>query len=312
MMSGAFVDVEQDLQGLRRQFAAEKFLSFDQVNGLVRVHVQTAAATATVFLQGAHLTAWQPAGEQPVIFLSRKSALEPGKALRGGVPVVFPWFSQDKKQDRIDGHPGPMHGFARIQPWSLERAVKQGDDVELVFALGPTAMSKALGFDHFQLRLRFVFGKTLREELTVRNEGAQPLEFEDDFHAYFQTKDIHETTVSGLEDVGFIDKVDAFKLKPAQHHPITFTGKTDRVYLDTEGPCRVHDGAGRRTLLLRKEGSRTTVVWNPAGAMPDLGEDEWPGMVAVETANVDADSVKLAPGAEHRMAMHVEVQRDQA
>src|SRR6201747_2142365 len=115
-----------DLASLQRRFAATNFLTFEQQGSLIRAHVTTAHATATIFLQGAHLTAWQAGSQQPVIFLSRKSEFLPGKPIRGGIPIAFPWFATDSKPDRINGHPGPSHGFARLSEWTLSSAVSSG------------------------------------------------------------------------------------------------------------------------------------------------------------------------------------------
>ena len=297
-------------ESLRRRFADKPFLQFDTTGGLTRVGVQTPACTASILLQGAHLTGWQPAGEQPVIFLSRKSEFAPGKPVRGGIPIAFPWFSADKKQDRIDGHPGPSHGFARIEEWTLASAELRGGDADLLFTLGPTDLSRSMGFDAFGLALRFTLGRTLRAELTVHNTSAAPLEYEQAFHTYFQVGDIHEVTIRGLEDARFIDKIDGFQLKQPEGKPITFTGALDRLYLDTTSPLSLGDGANHRTIHMRKEGSRSSVVWNPFRPLPDLGEWDWHDMVAMETANADVDRVTLAPGRSAVMAMAVTVERD--
>lgn len=296
-----------DLQSLRRQFADARFLSFDDVNGLIRLHVKTPACTATAFLQGAHLAEWQPTGQNPCIYFGRKSDLTPGKPFRGGVPIAFPWFAKDRKLDRIDGHPGPMHGFARTQPWTLEHAAMRGPDAELLFALHPTPESTSLGFPAFLVHMRMLLGATLHLELTVRNTGSAPLTFEEALHTYYAVADVHEMNVHGLENVPYIDKNDNFVVKPAEHVPLTITRPTDRVYLDTTGPYEIRDIAGRRLLRIEKTGSRSTITWNPYAAMPDLGEWEWHSFVCVETANVDRDQVTLAPAAEHTMGMKLSV-----
>lgn len=301
-----------DAQALRRQFAAADFLKFDTVNGLVKMDVAIEAATAAIFLQGAHLTAWQPAGEGPVIFFSRKSELAPGRPLRGGVPIAFPWFSTDKKRDRIDGHPGPTHGFARIQDWTLQSAARKGDGAELVFTLGPTELTRSMGFDHFELKLTLLIGRTLTMRLHVLNEGAAPLEFEEAFHTYFHVTDIHEVKVTGLEATGFSDKTDNFLKKPAEHAPITFTKTLDRIYENTSTPCEIYDGAARRTIRLQKMGSNSTVVWNPFRELPDIGPWDWHEMVALETANVESNRIMLAPGASNEMRMDVSVRKDRS
>ena len=298
-----------DVGELQRQFASAKFLSFDEVNGLVRVHVATSHATATIYLQGAHLTSFRPAGQAEVIFLSRKSDLAPGKPLRGGIPVVFPWFATDSKKDRIDGHPGPSHGFARTQDWTLKSAVLVGSDVEVKFELGPTAVSRSMGFDRFGVELEFTVGRTLTLAMTVMNEDEKPLMFEEAFHSYYHVTDIHEVTVDGLEITSFIDKTDGMKVKPPAGAPIHFTQMVDRVYNDTAATCTIHDGTVKRRITVRKEGSNSTVVFNPWKELPDLGPWEWHEMCAVETANVGANAVTLAPGGKHTMRAIVSVEK---
>ena len=208
----------------------------------MRAHVTTRHATATIYLQGAHLTAWQPASQEPVIFLSRKSDFLPGKPIRGGIPIAFPWFATDSKPDRIDGHPGPSHGFARLSEWTLSSAVRSGDDAVLTFELGPNDLSRSLGFEHFHLKMVFTIGPTLTLAMTVTNTGDKPLQFEEAFHSYYAVTDIHEVTVTGLEPTSFIDKTDNMKRNPAANAPLTFTKFTDRVYNNTTATCTIHDG----------------------------------------------------------------------
>ena len=267
--------------------------------------ITTPHATATVYLQGAHITAWQPAGRQPVLFTSRKTELAPGKPIRGGVPIAFPWFAA-----RHDGKPGPSHGFARIQDWTLAFAALAGEDLHLTFTLAPTELSRSLGYDSFRLAYQLVIGRNLSLQLTVANDAAEPLVFEEALHTYYAVADVHEATVTGLEGVTYLDKVDNFAPK-VQQGTVTFTGQTDRVYLDTAASCVLHDAAGKRQIIVAKENSHTTVVWNPwdtgAAKLPDLDPTEWHEFVAVETVNAAKDSVTLQPGSTHTMQAHISV-----
>jgi len=297
---------DMDAMTLRQQFKVPG-VTFDEVSGLTRVQVATKAATATVYIQGAHLTAWQPAGFEPAILLSHKSEFAPGKPIRGGIPIAFPWFAGDRKRDRIDGHPGPSHGFARIQDWSLESVAHDGETVKLVFTLGPTDMSRAMGYAHFALKLEFSIGRELQMAMTVTNTGTEAMDYEQAFHTYYEVADIHEVAVEGLEPTSFIDKTDAMKVKPAEHEPIRFTKTLDRMYNHTTADITIHDVAGRRKIVLHKTGSNTTVVWNPFGPLPDLGEWDWHSMVAVETVNAGDDAITLAPGESKSMSQRVMV-----
>jgi glucose-6-phosphate 1-epimerase len=296
-----------DAMALQKRFGMPEVLTFDEQNGLTRVHVHTPEAKATIYLQGAHLTAWEPAGLGPAIFLSSKSDFAVGKPIRGGVPVIFPWFANDSKKDRVDGHPGPSHGFARIQDWSLDSVHREHGETTLVFSLGPTAMSRSMGFDDFLLTLKFVVGRELRMAMMVENKSSQPLMFEDGFHTYYKIDDVQEVSVSGLEKVSYIDKVDEFKVKPAAGVPIVFTQRTDRIYNNTSTLLTILDKAGRRKITVEKSGSNSTVVWNQFAEMPDLGPWEWHGYVAVETTNVGVNAVTLAAGASATIEAHAVV-----
>ncbi len=295
---------DEELGRLNDAFGISGVLEFRAAaSGLVYARVATAWAAATVYLQGAHVTAWQPAGYGPVLFLSREAEFVAGKAIRGGVPVSFPWFAV-----RGDGRPGPSHGFARIQEWTLAFAALAGEELHLTFTLGATELSRSLGYDDFRVAYRMAIGSTLRLQLTVANDAAEPLVFEEALHTYYAVGDVRRASVSGLAGVTYLDKPDGSRAK-VQEGAVTFSGETDRVYLDTAGVCVLEDVAGERSITVEKVNSDTTVVWNPwdAGArrLADLGDDEWREFVAVETVNAGKNAVTLVPGETHTMEMLV-------
>jgi glucose-6-phosphate 1-epimerase len=296
-----------DINQLNEHFGLPGVLAFQTTaSGLIRADITTPHATATVYLQGAHVAAWQPAGHEPVIFTSRKTELKPSKAIRGGVPIAFPWFA-----NRHDGKTGPSHGFARIQDWTLAFAALAGEDLHLTFTLGPNELSRSLGFDQFRLAYQLTIGRTLTMQLTVANDGGAPLVFEEALHTYYAVRDVHEIAISGLDGVSYLDKVDNFN-KKLQHGDVTITGATDRVYLDTTATCVLKDHAGKRHVSVAKTSSTTTVVWNPweegAAKLADMDPTEWHEFVAIETVNAATDAIALAPGATHTMQARVTVE----
>lgn len=297
-----------DPAALRKRFTVPG-LTFEADGSLTRLHIDTPLATATIYLQGAHLIAWQPAGFEPALLLSHKSDFAPGKPIRGGIPVVFPWFATDRKKDRIDGHPGPSHGFARIQDWSLDKAQRTKDGVMLSFSQGPTAMSRSMGYDNFLLTLEFQIGHELKVAMTVSNLGDKPLIFEQALHTYYKITDIHEVSVIGLEPTSYIDKLDDFKVKAATGQPIRFSTATDTIYNKTEATCVIDDKPGGRRITVQKAGSHSTIVWNPFAEMPDLGAWDWHEYVAVETGNVGDDAITLAPGTKSTMQLHTSLEK---
>jgi glucose-6-phosphate 1-epimerase len=296
-----------NLAQLNEHFGLPGVLAFHATtSGLIHADITTPHAAATVYLQGAHVAAWQPKGQQPVIFVSRKSDFAPGKPIRGGVPIAFPWFAT-----RHDGKTGPSHGFARIQDWTLAFAALAGEDLHMTFTLGPTEISRNLGYDNFRLAYQLTISRTLTMQLTVVNDATVPLVFEEALHTYYAVADIHEVTLNGLEGVTYLDKNDNFQSK-MQHGAITITEPTDRVYLNTVSPCVLHDTGSKRKITIAKTGSNTTVVWNPwesgAAKLPDLDPTEWHEFLAVETVNAAANAVTLAPGAQHVMEAYVSVE----
>jgi len=300
-----------DLAELQAQFGVPGVLGFEETaSGLVFARVAAPAASGTVYVQGAHLTDWQPTGQKPVLFLSAKSDLAPGKAIRGGVPVCFPWFGA-----RSDGRTGPAHGFARTEDWDLKFAAIVGDQVRLTWALGPNTASRNLGFDHFRVAYEMTIGETLTLQFTVANdsgEHGETLVFEEALHTYFAVADAGQVEIDGLGETEYLDKVDGMQRKVQRAGALRLTDRTDRVYLDTSATCVLRDEAGGRKIVVEKSGSHSTVVWNPwgplAATMADIEPEGWRGMTCIETANVGESAVTLAPGETHTMRALISVE----
>ena len=316
-----------DVAELENKFAIPGVLGFEKTaSGLVAARIASPAAEATIYMQGAHVTHWKPAGHAPAIFLSQRAEFAPGKPIRGGVPIVFPWFG-----DRHDGKAGPQHGFARISVWELAFAAMAGDDLHLAFTLAPNQLSHSLGFDHFKLGYRVTVGRTLTLEMTVANDsgngGARPgqmsaaevaalgapLVFEQALHTYYAVADARRVAIDGLGGATYIDKVDDFKRRVQPPGALKFEGRTDRPYLNTAATCVLHDPVGGRKITVVKSGSNSTVVWNPwkefTATMADMEPDAWLHMTAIETANVGENAVTLRAGETHTMRADISIEK---
>jgi glucose-6-phosphate 1-epimerase len=293
-----------DLQTLTDSFAILGLLAFDETEtGLVRARITTPACTAELYLQGAHLTHWQPAGHGPVLFLSEQSSFAPGHSIRGGVPIIFPWFGT-RRGARTDG---PSHGFARTETWELAFAALSGDDLHLTLTLAPTEESRALGFDNFGAALQLILGETLTMRLTVANESAEPMQVGEAFHTYLTVGDATQVRISGLAEAEYLDKTDHFNRKLQAEPVITFSAETDRLYLNTTASVTLEDPTLRRAISIAKQGSQSTVVWNPWAALPDMADDAWRGMTCVETANAADNVLTIAPNSTHTMEAVISV-----
>jgi glucose-6-phosphate 1-epimerase len=297
------------LSELNERFGLQSAIRFEIApGGLTRATIATDAATAEIYLQGAHLTQWRPASaEHPVLFLSAKSNFTAGKAIRGGVPVVFPWFAERK-----GGLPGGMHGFARTLPWEVVATERRPDGVALSFKLLPNQTTRDVGFDHFVLVYEVVVGETLTLKLEVENVGDSALTFEEALHAYYRVSDVRQIEVSGLGDTDYLDRADNAKRKHLPAGAIRIAGETDQLHLNTQSAVTIADPEWRRRIVIEKRGSKSTVVWNPwiekAARLADFGDDEWTGMVCVEPANAAENAVTVAPGAVHTMGITVRVE----
>ena len=287
---------------LNNLFAIPDALSFEEIpGGLAIARITTELCDATLFLQGAHLVHWQPAGQDPVLFLSKQSKFEKGKAIRGGVPVIFPWFGA-RTGERTDG---PQHGFARTSLWEFVFAAVADNEVHMTLVLAPDESSRALGFGHFRVAYELILGSTLTLRLSVANEGDEPMRFEEALHSYFAVGEAEQIQISGLADTEYLDKTDNFARKRQQEELLMLHGETDRPYLNTPATVGIQDGVMKRQIAVAKRASMTTVVWNPwaelAAKLADLPGDGWHRFVCIETANAANNAITLAPREAHAM-----------
>ena len=269
--------------------------------GLTRLAITSPLAEAHIYLHGGHVTHFQPRGQSPVLFLSARSFFESGKPIRGGVPVCFPWFAAHATRPEA-----PAHGFARTMPWEVESLSVDGDQTILaVLRLAANDETRAHWPHDFVLRHHIVIGRHLTMMLEVENTSREPFTCEAALHTYLAVADARAAAVTGLENAAYRDKTDGLKTKTQPAEPIRFAGETDRIFENTRAACALDDPAGTRRITVEKSGSATTIVWNPwiekAAAMQDFGDDEWPRMACIETANAAANAMTLAPGAKHAM-----------
>ena len=245
--------------------------------------------TAEVYLHGAHVTSWVPAGGSEPLFLSRAATIAPGKAIRGGVPVVFPQFA--------GMGPLPKHGFARTQAWERVDDADRPEAVRL--RLRDSAGTRALWPHAFLAELAVeIGGDWLSIALTIQNTGDAAFEFTAALHTYFRVGDVRRATVRGLRGIRY--RVTGEPERVDEEPEVIVNGPVDRVYLGTPPELRVHDPGNGRDFVLRSEGFADTVVWNPwaaaTAALPDMEDDEYLEMLCVEAAQVGAP-VRLEAGA---------------
>jgi D-hexose-6-phosphate mutarotase len=274
------------------------------LGGLEKITIEHASASAELYLHGAHVTAWAPRGTRPVLWVSPLSPFAPGKAIRGGVPICFPWFGA-----RAGDASAPMHGLARLVPWRLESAERSARSTTIDLALRSSDVP-AHGL-HWSARYRVEVSESLSLTLDVENVGEMPLTYEEALHTYYAVADARQATVTGLAGTTYLDKPSGLTRRVQDDGAIRFGEEVDRIYLATRAECAVEDPVWRRRIRVAKQHSETTVVWNPGpvrgAAMPEVREG-WTGFVCVETCNVNAHSITLAPGARHSISARIAVE----
>ncbi|QKE39534.1 D-hexose-6-phosphate mutarotase [Ferrovum myxofaciens] len=269
-------------------------------NGFIHVDVNNPWASARIALQGAQLTSWVPKGEEPVIWLSKEASFLKGKSIRGGAPVCWPWFGPHESQGDF-----PAHGFARTALWEILRVETQTDGTtQLTFLLPETAFPKNQWPYATTLKSHITIGSHLEVDLVTHNLGSQPIIIGQALHTYFRVEDVRTVRLLGLEECIYLDKVEGGDRK-VQKGSVNFTQETDRIYLGATQDILIEDPLMKRQIRITKNGSASTVVWNPwiekSAKLGDMGEEGYLHMVCVENANAAEDVITLAPGAEHHL-----------
>ncbi len=297
---------QQQYTALNETFGMHSSLHIADVSGVPVLSISTPQASARIALQGAQVLAWQPAGHLPVLWTSQVAVYQPGRGVRGGVPVCWPWFGAGELGQ-------PAHGFVRTRLWQLRETAWKGDRLVVRMGLRDDAETRAIWNHGFDLELRVDIGNTLVMQLITRNIGDNAFTITDALHTYFQVGDIARTEVTGLDQTAYLDKVLGFENK-MQVGAVQFTGETDRIYLNTDATCVIHDMAQDRHIHVLKSGSLSTVVWNPwadkAAGFTDMRFEEYRNMLCVETCNAGSDTVTLAPGGKHVLGAEIRVEPD--
>lgn len=267
-MSGTLFDLPPESQ-------ISPYLSLRQQQQIPLLVINHPLCRAAISLQGAQLLAWQPKHEKPVIWLSEKSHFVKGKAIRGGVPVCWPWFADDAR---------PAHGFARTELWSL--LAHQDDDkgINLTFKLSDNDNTRRIWPHSFTLLLRFKLGRTCLIELEIFADHQSTAAL----HSYFAISDIRQVNVTGLGG-SYIDKVlknQTGTLHGAQH----FQQQVDRIFTQPEDVSLINDSKANRQICLYHSEHSDVVTWNPGAeqscAMQDMSNSGYQRMVCVETARI--------------------------
>ncbi len=266
-------------------------------DGFEYIEIQNKSATAKVALQGGHLFHYQQQGKKPLLWVSNKSNFETAKAIRGGIPICWPWFGKHSTDPAL-----PQHGFARTSPFELLEINEPDENTtDLMLQLQSSAETRALWPYEFQLLLQITIAPILTVALTTRNCDTELVTISAALHSYFAISDISNVSVQGLDKTEYWDALtDDTKIQKGN---IYISEEVDRVYQKTASPLILRDTD--RTVQVASEGSSSVVIWNPwkdkSMKMTDMQNDAYKTMLCIETANALEDAQKIAPGEEHTL-----------
>jgi glucose-6-phosphate 1-epimerase len=294
-----------ELETLNADFA-KPGVSFEPGPGLLNtVLLHHDGACARLCTHGAHVLSYVPRGQSDALWLSPQAVFSPGKAIRGGIPICWPWFSDHRDDPHL-----PAHGFARTAQWTLIESSSNEGAKTVELTLADDANTRSMWPSPFQLNYRVSLSEAFRAALSVTNTGRETMRFTEALHSYFSVLDITQASLSGLGGYDYLDKVDGFRCKLQSESALRFRAETDRIYLDAEGDCAIDDKRGERRIRIQKTGSRSTVVWNPwstrARELADFPDTGYTGMLCVESANAGVEVIELAPGASHTLSVCIE------
>ncbi|BCU76497.1 D-hexose-6-phosphate mutarotase [Luteolibacter sp. LG18] len=269
------------------------------------LEIEHPSCRAKVALHGAHVMEWTPAGHEPVLYLSPKTGLKEGKAIRGGIPVCWPWFGPHPSDSTK-----PAHGFARGKFWKLLGCRDEGASVELRFGLKADEQTRALWPHEFEAIVEVRLGAELHVSLAAHNTGTEPWVETAALHTYLTISHVDEIEITGLNGATFLEKAGGLNVPGDQAGPVRIVGEVDRVY-DSTADLVLRDDA--RVIHVHKHGSGSTVVWNPgpekAATLGDLPLEDYPHFVCIEAANGPGAEVTVAPGAHHVLRTRITVER---
>ena len=268
------------------------------LQGIEVLRVETPFSTACMSLHGGQVLSFVPAGFDDLLWVSPTTAMPPN-AIRGGVPVCWPYFGRQGQPDGV-----PQHGHARTARWPLTDVKREAD--------GSVVLKLALPLrDGVPLELvqTVHVGRDLRQSLDTVHRGESAVTLTQALHTYFRVADATQVRVTGLDGLRYADKFDGGTHVQSNDwtlHDPRDPGRSDRIYTGTGHRFDLVDPAGGRRIRLDTFGSRSLVVWNPGeagtAAIADLPDDGWRTFVCLEAANAGEDAIELEPGQRHRLS----------
>lgn len=289
-----------------------------KIGHLPAFEIRHGKAKAIILEQGAHLVSYGIEGEMPIIWDNPNAVFEKGVAVRGGIPVCWPWFGDiawNAKQieSMCSGFDmPPFHGLVRNVDWQLESMHATDDGTCITFHCETTPDQATCWQHHARLLLSFTIGHTLTLQLKTENLGTKDIAVSQALHTYYAVSNAERLRFEGLSGVEYFDVLDGWKRKLQQEEPV-ITEEITRAYTQTPDRLTIEDQGWNRRIIVSTQGTRSAILWNPwkerARLLDQYQADSWKNMVCLETARLADDLLLLAPGETDTMTLNIAVEK---
>jgi len=299
-----------NIEQLNKAYGISGNLEFVEGNGnFSYIRIKNRKAESLISLYAAQVLSYRPHTEtEDLLFLGENAYYQPGKAIRGGIPLCWPWFGPDhSKRSNIN------HGFARTHVWTVGGVEAVSDyETKLQLKLSSSPEIKTLWPHDFELTFEITVGEELILDLKTRNSSTQPFVLTQAFHPYFRVGNIEQARVFGLENKSYIDKLEDGEAN-IQRGPLSLTGETDRIYDEIEKVLTIDDVLLGRQIQIHSN-SKNIVVWNPwlkaSANMPDLKPNDYRDFICVEPGQVIIEPTENQPESMSRLRASFGVKRE--
>ncbi|MDH5229797.1 MAG: D-hexose-6-phosphate mutarotase [Gammaproteobacteria bacterium] len=298
------------VEHLNQQFSIGNELGIESSDaGLGFIMVSTPLCQAKISLYAGQVLSFHPShAAQDLLFVSDSAFFQQGKAIKGGCPICWPWFGENKQNPSL-----PFHGFVRTQLWQIIETNKLANgDIQIVLAICSNQASKQLWPYDFELQQVITLGAKLNIKLISKNIGEQVFDITQAVHTYFNVGAIEQIRISGLQHKSYLDKVRQFEEFTQEEDDLRFTQEVDRIYQQVGPSICITDPALKTKIQIDSIASQTTVVWNPWQTISknsaDLKDDDYEKFVCVETANAADEVIQIEPGQEYVLEVQYSIE----
>lgn len=295
-----------DISSLNKSYGIEgRITVYEGAAQLPWIRLQCDEALVEVCLQGAHVSSYRPGGTENILWVSSTSSYQEHKAIRGGIPICWPWFGANPENSER-----PQHGYARNSLFTLTSSAASETEVQVILKLNPDEVPFSEWVGALQLEVEIRLSDQLWIEMRTRNLSDRPIQISDALHSYFSVSDVRHIQVPELLGCSYLDKTHSYQ-RLNQENPFGVVAEVDRVYLDVEKRLELVDSKVSKKIRIETWGNRNLVVWNPwiehARKMDDFEDHGYLNMLCLEPANAQPNSVDLKPGTLHRLGQCIKM-----